>query len=327
MNGKKLNKDNFERLLEKQAQGKTSASENQKIDLIWEQIHDRNPSVDWKKNPELQVKERIRSRIKDRISITRKSRIQTLGNYFLKTAAVFLILSFGYIIFNSIYKKEVVPVAILNRNTNSIQRAQVTLPDGTLVHLNVNSRLSFPEKFEQDSRMVQLEGEAFFEVTHDVDRPFLVQSSKLTTQVLGTSFNITSYAGEENNVTVKSGKVQVSLIDNEDQKVFLLPNESVTLPIDSQRLITEKVDAALVIGWTSGKLEFEGVPFNEVIARLEKYYHTPLLLNNFEKKGCLITASFENKGLNFILSNLQLLVDFKYRENEKGDFIIDFKSC
>jgi ferric-dicitrate binding protein FerR (iron transport regulator) len=327
MNGNKMTKAAFEKLLQKQAEGRTSALENQKIDRIWEQVQDRSPAFDWDNIPELEVKQRIQSGINQRIVGTAKPKTKYIGNYFFKVAAVFLLLIVGVAIFKTVYQQKEVQVAMLNRRTNKVQRAQVTLPDGTKVHLNVNSSLSFPETFDGDSRTVHLSGEAFFEVTHDPSRPFYVQSSTLNTKVLGTSFNISSYAGEENMVTVKTGKVQVSMTADQNQQVYLLPNESASLPIGSLNLISGKTDASSVIGWTSGKLEFEAVPFDQVISRLEKYYHTPLELSNYENKGCLITASFENKGLNFILSNLQLLVKFNYRENEAGEFIIDFKSC
>ncbi|WP_198673062.1 FecR family protein [Algoriphagus litoralis] len=322
-----MTKAAFEKLLQKQAEGRTSASENQKIDRIWQQIYDRTQAFDWDKVSELGVKERIQSGINQRIAYTAKTKKNYIGHYFLRVAAVFLLLILGALIYNTVNQQEEIQVALLSRSTNKIQRAQVTLPDGTKVHLNVNSTLNFPETFEEDSRIVQLTGEAFFDVTHDPSRPFYVQSSTLNTKVLGTSFNISSYADEETRITVKTGKVQVSLNTDQKQQVYLMPNETASLPKGSSNLITGKADASSVIGWTSGKLEFESVPFDEVLARLEKYYHTPLVLSNYENKGCLITASFENKGLNFILSNLQLLAKFTYTENEEGEFIIDFKSC
>lgn len=328
MNGKKLKKEAFQKLLQRQAEGKTTAAEDRQIEWILEQILSSTKDFDWEKIYESEVRDRILSRVKERISVSSTSKSRIIGRYFLRVAAVFLILLIGAVIFNMVdFKKEETPIATLSRSTNESQRAQITLPDGTLVHLNVNSTLSFPEKFSSDNRQVHLQGEAFFEVTHDSERPFVVQSSELTTQVLGTSFNISSYSGEESQVSVKTGKVRVSVTEDTEKEVFLSPSESVTLSLKSNELVTEKVHASRIAAWTAGILEFDGVPFDEVIAQLQQYYHKPLVLKNFKNMGCRITASFENKGLIFILSNLQLLADFTYKENEKGELVIEFKSC
>ncbi|MGS0528454.1 FecR family protein [Zobellia nedashkovskayae] len=115
-----------------------------------------------------------------------------------------------------------------SRYTNHIiasngERKQVTLPDHSIITLNSGAQLKFPEVFTDDSREVWVEGEAYFDITKDVERPFRVHANGFTIEVLGTKFNVND-KGETNTVSLESGKVQVTLEDSGD-KIQLLPKE------------------------------------------------------------------------------------------------------
>lgn len=327
MKGGKLSQENFERMLKKQAEGKTTPKENQYIDLIWENISSNNQDFLWDAGGVEDVKARIQTKILARIDSHPRSRSLSWAKYFLRAAVLLLFLSLGLVVYNFPDQSAQTAIAILEKETGAGQRAKITLSDGTSIHLNVNSKLKYPEKFDGSFRKVELIGEAFFEVSHDAQRPFIVETKGLSTKVLGTSFNINSYPEATEEISVVSGKVQVGLISDGKKQVLLTPNEGVRFNTTANQLLKTDIDAASVIQWRSGKLNFDRMTFPQVLAHLERYYHTSLILTKTEGDDCLITANFENKGLQFILSSLQLLVEFTYEKQLDGGYKINYKNC
>ncbi|MFO7822939.1 MAG: FecR family protein, partial [Cyclobacterium sp.] len=104
------------------------------------------------------------------------------------------------------------------------QKLALELPDDSKVWVNANSKIRFPETFARESREVFLEGEAFFEVSHDADRPFRVHSGELTTEVLGTKFNVKSQ-GEKTDVALLEGKVRVKINMEKEKMLVLNPGQ------------------------------------------------------------------------------------------------------
>lgn len=322
-----IDQNTFQKLLEKQRLAKTTDAEDNLIEEVWNCIQEGALDFDWSNISQESVQQRIKKRIDSKISNAQKPR-HVIGFWDRRmVAAIVFLLGLGALIYFSQFKNETNPLILIEKQTSSIQRAKVTLPDGTVVQMNVNSSLKYPEQFEESNRTVLLEGEAFFEVVRDTTKPFYVKTQQLNTKVLGTSFNVNAYPGRTEVITVNTGKVRVSSNEFQEQMVDLLPNEAVTRNQERGILETEQVVASRIIAWTSGHLEFDMLPFDQVIAQLEQFYHQEIILENYSKGSCLIKASFENNGLNFILSNLQLLADFSYEETMDGKLRIHFKSC
>lgn len=201
-----MHKEDFRKLLQRQHEGKTSRAEDRLIARIWEQVYAGHASFNWEEVPEDAVKNSIREKVRAQTSVAGA----ISNSYWLqlvKVAAVIVLLLTGGITLWHLSSSPATEVKLMVKSTDPTQRAKITLPDGSMVHLNVNSTLTYPEEFEDGLRRVSLEGEAFFEVQRDTDRPFLVSSAGLETKVLGTSFNVNAYKGKEEMVTVKSGKV------------------------------------------------------------------------------------------------------------------------
>lgn len=160
------------------------------------------------------------------------------------------------------------------RNIKSFQ-----LSDGTVVYLNVNSKLFLREnKFTAETREVWLdEGEAFFEVAKDSLRPFIVHTADgLQTRVLGTSFNIKAYAElTEQVISVRTGKVQVSTAGGD--AVQLTPDRKVNYGKECT-LTESEVNGALAAGWIEGDMVFDGADSKEIALRLKQYYGLELKL-------------------------------------------------
>ena len=114
--------------------------------------------------------------------------------------------------------------------TQKGSRSHIKLPDGTTVWLNAGSKLNYPRQFTGGKREVALEGEAFFDVAKDPDRPFTVRTKTFAIRVLGTEFNVAAYPDENKlETTLISGKVQVTMNEKPDQNIILAPNEKLTV--------------------------------------------------------------------------------------------------
>nr|WP_121272729.1 FecR family protein [Pedobacter schmidteae] len=161
-------------------------------------------------------------------------------------------------------------------STTSAQLKKVILPDGSIVHLNANSRIKIPHRFAATSRQFYLEeGEAFFEVTKDKTRPFVIHSQQLDVKVLGTSFNVRSYKQLNNlKVAVTTGKVSVS----EQGKVYgiLTPGQQITYYKNSKTIQLSQVSPADNNAWIGGKIYLEKAGFEELALAMHNIYGVTL---------------------------------------------------
>ena len=174
-------------------------------------------------------------------------------------------------------------------NTLSIpngKRFNITLSDGTLVHLNAGSSITFPVQFlKNKSRKVFLSGEAFFEVAHDKKNAFVVNASKLDVQVYGTKFNVSNY--QEDNATdvvLVEGSVSMtqSGLSKKNKEVFLTPGYKGTFDKEDNKISNEKVNTSLYTSWMTGNLVFRQERFENIIKKLERHYNV-IIINNNEK--------------------------------------------
>src|SRR5690554_5312629 len=158
---------------------------------------------------------------------------------------------------------------------------KITLPDGSTVFLNRETSISLrKESFTAYTREIWLdEGEAFFNITKDLTRPFIVHTNNgNSTRVLGTSFNIKSYSNLDNQViSVNSGRVQV--INKNEEKIILDPNYKVTISNSAGQFVPGTTDAQAVSDWRSGKIFFENAPISEVAFRIKQIYNMEVVYN------------------------------------------------
>ena len=193
------------------------------------------------------------------------------------------------------------PVVYAQSVTEAGKRAKIKLQDGTVVFLNAGSKLKYPEKFNRDVRQVELlEGEAFFDVAHDGEKPFVVISGKSRTQVLGTSFNIRSYSVfEDIEVTVASGKVAVAKASAQgnfaEKPMFLLPNERLSMNRKTGKVLKSHANALEVSGWVDGNLSFNNESLKNVATVLQNTYNVAFNFKQKELEKIRLSASFDNK--------------------------------
>ncbi|AKD58221.1 FecR family protein [Spirosoma radiotolerans] len=197
------------------------------------------------------------------------------------------------------------------------QRKQVRLPDGSLVWLNENSSLVFPETFAVDQRTVTLTGEGFFEVVPNKKKPFIVQSAGLATRVLGTSFNVKTYADKSvATVSVATGKVEVSKAKGSSwEKIAqLIPQQRVVVNRENNQTYIDTVSLSSIAAWRMNSLNFRNSTMGNIIQTLESHYNITIELENEALKQCKIMASFEPRAsLKEVLSLLSLSASFQYK--------------
>ncbi|MFV0266554.1 MAG: FecR family protein, partial [Draconibacterium sp.] len=138
---------------------------------------------------------------------------------------------------------------------------RLTLSDGTKVYLNSMTSLKYPVQFGPDKREVELTGEAYFEVVKNAAKPFIVSTSELKVEVLGTSFNVNAYEDSENTVTtLVEGRVKLLNALNDGEEQILQPNEQAVMDKLSGKIVTSNVDVSNYIRWKDGQLVFYDMP-------------------------------------------------------------------
>ena len=204
--------------------------------------------------------------------------------------------------------------------------SEYTLPDGTIVALNSNSKLVFPRNFKGDTREVTIYGEAFFNVKPDASKPFIINAGNAQVKVLGTSFNVKAYPGNETvEVVVATGKVQVlGKTGNEEinsNKILLVPGEKGIVANNGG--LTEKMENnnPNYLSWKTHDFVFNEIPLRDVISCLENTYHVDIVISQPELNDLKLTAQFEDKPIDFVLNVVRLTFDLELSgENEQFTF-------
>ena len=188
----------------------------------------------------------------------------------------------------------------------------VVLADGSIVHVNEYSELTYPENFIKDKREVYLKGEAFFEVTRNSDKPFIINTDKnASVKVLGTAFNVKVHnLNMEVIVQVVEGKVALYTTDFVDNQMLLEKNETGILSNKSLSK-TEGIQEN-TLSWKTGILIFENTLLTDVINDLVDYYKMSIILDDVDVEKYKITATFDNQPFEEVLEEIMLIVDLEY---------------
>ena len=179
--------------------------------------------------------------------------------------------------------------------------SQIELSDGTLVTLNRDTKIKYPDQFANDIREISIEGEAFFEVTPNPSKPFVIHAGEATVKVLGTSFSVNAYPENDRvEVIVATGKVEVSKLANL-QKITLDPGDKGTFINLSKQLTKSLNDNPNFLAWKTRTFIFNETALAEVIQQLNKVYRVHIELPDHRLDELLLNAHFEKETLDFIL--------------------------
>lgn len=211
-------------------------------------------------------------------------------------------------------------------------RKEVKLPDGTVVRLNSESKISYdPGMLDNETRIVKITGEAFFIVAHDRNRPFIATTDKVAVRVLGTQFNIKEYPGEKRSeTTLLKGSIELTINDRSDQRFLLKPSEKFTLVEKNSEPSNFSNNSVLMIehispvrlgdreyieetSWAENTLIFQNESFEVLLPKLERWYNVKIDLNDPEIKAFRFTGIFADENVVEALEAMKLIKPFNYK--------------
>lgn len=206
------------------------------------------------------------------------------------------------------------------------QRAELILSDGTKVWLNAKTTFTFPDRFDSNQRNVKLEGEAYFDVTHNENAPFVIQTDKYNVKVLGTEFNVRAYSEEEIvpfETALISGSVEIESME-QSTKMLLQPKEKVYA--NNGHLQVEPIIEFNQYLWKEGLICFDDNNLAQIFKKLDFYYNIPIKVINEKILDKRYTGKFRSSdGIEHILKTLQLKTKFSYEKKEYPDNMIIIK--
>lgn len=160
---------------------------------------------------------------------------------------------------------------------------QLELSDGTKVWLNSVTELRYPVEFTGKERKVYLSGEAYFEVTHDTEHPFVVNVEGMDTRVYGTKFNVNAYDQNLIQTTLVSGSVGIQVLAT-GKEVMLQPNQMAEYTRSTRSVSTKEVDPYTYTAWKDGKFVFESITLELIMHQLERWYGIDVVYQNPQAK-------------------------------------------
>lgn len=270
-------------------------------------------------NEELSEKTDVaRNRLLTRMKSAEENRKEKSLTYYLLRVAAILIFAFfisGLSIYiasetNIIHKSSWVEIS-----TEAGERSKVSLPDGSLVWLNAGTVIKYcPDKKE---RKVSLSGEAYFEVNHSPDYPFVVETSNTKIKVLGTKFNVSHYPGSKiTETSLLSGKIVMS-IDKSGKIVNIRPGEKISYDSETQALYKTEAIVENDILWKQGILVFDNESFNNLIPKIERYYAVKFIYNKAVFENIHYTGTIDNLNINRVLEFINFTIPITYEIDNK----------
>lgn len=249
----------------------------------------------------------------------------------IAAAAIVLIVAGNYLWNNGkeTSKKDFTSV----KSTKKGVKSTLTLPDGTKVWINSDTKLIYDRLFDQSTRVVELSGEAFFDVAHDKKRPFIVRTKTIDIKVLGTAFNVRAYPEESNTQAILlSGSIEMHLKAQTGRVILLKPNEKIVVKnFDSikkqvtnddlkepeiilTKVIQDPADSSTrETLWIKNKIIFNNDALQDIVRTLEEWYGYKIIITEKKLKEKRLSGVFENKSISEILEALKLVAEFDYQ--------------
>ena len=249
-----------------------------------------------------------------------KSRYKLWLREFIKIAAVFLII-FGA---GLLYVNEQEDKLTSMMNTISVPAGQqivITLSDGTKVSMNSCSSLQYPVMFGKNERKVVLKGDAYFDVTHNSEHPFIVETGMYNVEVLGTTFYVgADSVGDRFVTSLIDGKVKVTNVLHPNEEIVLNPNEQAY--VSNGKLSVQQIPDYNVFLWRNGLFYFQDMPFEEMLKQIEKYYNVKIISTLAYTPEKMLNGKIKiSDGVDHALRVLQNNIQFKYRKEDNTIYI------
>lgn len=305
---------NYMVLFEKYLRGESTAEETEAlIDLIGSEDKFKEMLEVELMNADPTIDETIKKRIfgKIRLETTReKSYLSVNWRKAMQWAAIFLLpvlSAFTVYYFTQRPQRNLQPTVITAQKG---EKAEVVLPDGSNVWINSGSTLTYDRHFNGKERSVYLQGEAYFEVTENKKRPFIVHTKHITVQALGTSFNVRSYETDSlASAVLLEGKVKVSASGHE---TILSVNERATFDKRKQTLLADRVEALNFIEWKNGNIYFSNQTYDEIARTLSRIYNVEIQFAYEQLRPMRFSGTLGSSGIKNALDILSMTSPMYY---------------
>ncbi len=278
---------------------------------------------------EEQAPERVFAKVLSRIDTDRPKPVATHPKkyaWMVRAAAVIFVVGFTWLFYQWLESSadQTNTLPLVEVTTKKGETTKVTLPDSSVVWLNADGKLTYPEVFDSLQRMVTLTGEAFFKVKKNPDSPFIIKLPESQVKVLGTSFNVRAYAEEDwIATTVVSGRVAFQTHPEEKDKTETLisPDHKVLFSRTTGSLQRDPVAASQEIAWIRGGLVFQNSPLKDILAELSRHYGISYHFSSEAVKNCKLTGTFYDKSLEEVLQALAMTEIFDFTITEEAVLI------
>lgn len=256
----------------------------------------------------------------DRVPTVRRVRRTSSERLAFAAAFVFLVAAGVWLAMQFSEKHGGAALADLQEvSTSPGQRARIPLGDGTIVHLNVASTLRFPEPFVNGERALILDGEAFFEVTEDAVRPFVVHAADAVVEVVGTKFAVRAYDDSDVvDVVVSVGEVVLRNDGpGDDDELVLTAHQKGRLAEGVVHRLDGDVNVQRHLAWMESRLILDDVPLREVAVELRRWYALDVRIADPEIAELQLTAEFRSEPVHEILNVIAASLDVSYERDKQ----------
>ena len=238
-------------------------------------------------------------------------------------ASILLVLGVAGTVYFALQDKANVPMYVVSSGIQNME--SVSLPDGTKVQMGPGSRLTYPASFSGKTREIRLDGQAFFDVAKNREKPFIVHTEDMSVEALGTAFELFSYNMENKmEAILLNGKIKVSVENKETNQMkeyFVSPDEKILVDRQTGKISKQIVDADKYTAWRKQKiLSFENEKLSMIIPRLEQWYGRKVMSKKDLADKYRFTFKVRDESLEKILMLIQLSSPLKYKEIEDGNY-------
>ena len=321
----------LQELIAKYLASKATAEQKQQLDSWYAQQIDQQNLQSWPtQESEQQIKQRMQAAIyRGSIQREKSKKRQSLIRYTSAIAAS-IILALGIYFSYTLYQKQKQIKNTISSPLTQIENRHIILQDSSIVILRPGGRIILAEDFGEQTRSLELIGEAYFDIKPNKDKPFIIRAGDYTTRVLGTAFSIKSPENSQQfSLVVDHGKVQIEkqnkvigVLKKQDKYASGSPQDQ-AVPIKLQEL---KYNQEL--SWKDKDMVFQAIEFQQLAQKLERRYDVKINFASPELKHCRMTGVFSGTdNLEEVLSNLCLTSSTQYSKINDKEFLIDGEKC
>ena len=291
------------------------------VQPLWDAIDKDMPRPDEEGENELrQEVSSLLSEIRQQRTSDSKVRSKNRLNGFYRVAAILILALSVTLGALKVLDRPQSVVTYVEKMSAKGETKSLLLADGTKVILNSDTKLIIPSNFNKEERIIELEGEGFFDVTPDPDKPFIIKSGETRVKVLGTSFDFKSYKEDEFiKLTVSTGKVRVNMID-QDLQLADSPNEHLSISKIDGNVRKESIEENNYIKWIHGSLYFNKEPIREVLKTINRTYNRKVILQ-CENCDYRITGTHDNKSIEAVIEAICFTTGLRSKR-EGGNIVL-----